>query len=120
MFRSYRLHLARTAFLLAFPLYALAHVQWFSAYSYAERPLPLDEILTPLFAILLAVSTISVAGVVVLDERLTRLPQYATISAWLIQFEHRSDLFLTLGFAPDFFLSVAAFVEFTLGFLSIE
>ncbi len=54
MFHTYRLHMACTAFLLAFPLMAFAHVKWFSAYSFAERPLTLDEILTPLFAILFA------------------------------------------------------------------
>ena len=105
MFHTYRLHMACTAFLLAFPLMAFAHVKWFSAYSFAERPLTLDEILTPLFAILFTASTLGVAGVVVLDDRLTRLSGYARFVGWLSRFENRSDLFLRVAVGSVLLLS---------------
>ncbi len=105
MFRTYRLYLVCTACLLAMPIWAFAHVKWFSDYSFAERPLALDEILTPLFGILFAASTLGVAGVVVLDERLIRLPAYASFTSWLSRFENRSDLFLRVAVGSVLLLS---------------
>ncbi len=84
---------------------AFAHVKWFSAYSFAERPLTLDEILTPLFAILFAASTLGVAVVVVLDDRLTRLSGYVRFVGWLSRFENRSDLFLRVAVGSVLLLS---------------
>ncbi|MEZ4698795.1 MAG: hypothetical protein R2834_00575 [Rhodothermales bacterium] len=105
MFKRNRLRALFAALLIAFPGYAFAHVKWFSDYSYAERPLSFDEIMTPLFGLLFAASVVSIAGIVVLDERLTQTAWYRHLVERLRGYASRSDLVLRVAVGGVLLLS---------------
>ena len=71
----------------------LAHVKWFSDFSYGDRPLKLTEAVTPLVIGLAVFSAIVIAMLVLLDKRLARTDGYVRINRWL---EERRDQSLTV------------------------
>jgi uncharacterized membrane protein YphA (DoxX/SURF4 family) len=79
--------LALAAFLLL-PQTALAHVKWFSDFSFTDRPLTLDETITPLFIGLAVLSMVVIGALVVVDRLLKDTTWYNRIGDWL---EERSD-----------------------------
>ena len=76
---------------------ALAHVKWFSAYSYSVRPLGFIEVATPLFWFLALGAVLTVTGMVVLDQRLTTLDWYDKLGQTLTQYANNSDLIVRVA-----------------------
>lgn len=70
------------------PFTVLAHVKWFSEFSFGDRPLALEEVVTPTFLALVLLSMITIGGLVFVDLRLADARRYRRINDW---FEERSD-----------------------------
>ncbi len=105
MFRRHRARLILTFLFLATPLYAAAHVKWFSTYSFTERPLGMDEIVTPLFWVLFGASVLGVAATVFIDEQLTQRSWYAGLTQRLARWAGSSDLILRVAIGGVLLLS---------------
>jgi hypothetical protein len=71
----------------------LAHVKWFSKFSYHDKPLTLGEAATPLVIGLALFSALVIACLVPLDRALARTGGYQRINGWL---EARSSESLTV------------------------
>ncbi len=68
---------------LLLPADALAHVKWFSNFSYADRPLAFDEILTPVFWAMAVLSAAVLAVLVLYEERLNNYSWIGKFDNWL-------------------------------------
>lgn len=64
---------------------ANAHVKWFAAFDFRERPLTLGEIMTPTFIALALLSFVVIGSMVVIDQRLDNVGWYGQINQWLIK-----------------------------------
>ena len=84
---------------------AFAHVKWFSAFSFAHPPLSLQEILSPLFLVLLCACIGVIGALVFVDDRLTRLDWYATFSQHLKKYASKSDLIIRVATGAVLLLS---------------
>lgn len=91
--------------LLAMPAPALAHVKWFSDFSYADRPLSAAEILTPNFLALAMLSIVTIAALVVLDRRLEGVGWYRRATEWLSSRGDQGVLIVRVGAGAVLLLS---------------
>ena len=87
------------------PPAAFAHVKWFSNFSFLDRPLSLEEVVTPLFIGLLALSTIVLGILVFVDRKIEDLPLYQQVKNWLADRQHLSMLVLRIGMGITLILS---------------
>ena len=68
--------------ILGLTLPASAHVKWFAPWSFTDRPMPLGEILSPLFFALLGLTLAGLLIAVYLDRRLSQNAAYRQIVVW--------------------------------------
>jgi FtsH-binding integral membrane protein len=79
------------------PAPALAHVKWFSEFSFADRPLSAAQVLTPLFFGLAVLSMVVIGGMVVLDRRLENAAWYRGVNEWLADRRDQAPLVMRIG-----------------------
>ena len=79
------------------PMLLLAHVKWFSEFSFRDRPLALGEAISPTFFALALLSTFTIGGLVFLDRALAGAPWYQRINKWLQS--HSGDSVLVMRIA---------------------
>lgn len=91
-----RLVFASAAAVLLVPL-AQAHVKWFSAFSFADRPLTLGEAVTPTVVALLVLSMVVVGVLVWVDRLLERQAWHRRLDARMGAYRSRSGLVLRVG-----------------------
>ena len=84
---------------------ALAHVKWFSKFSFAHKPLTIPEIFSPLFVSLLAGSILIIGALVFIDDQITRLTWYRSFSQKLGRFAGKSDLIIRIAVGAVLLLS---------------
>jgi hypothetical protein len=60
----------------------LAHVKWFSKFDWATPPRGIEEITTPTFWAMLALSVVTLVVLVLLDRRVEGLPAARRLSGW--------------------------------------
>ena len=60
-----------------------AHVKWFTDGSYADRPLTIPEVVSPIFLWLLALCLVVIAFGVWLDQRIAKSSWYMQLDEWL-------------------------------------
>ncbi len=88
MNREYGPKISKSFFLLVGMLFlvqatALAHVKWFSDFSFSDKPLTLDQAVDTTFILLALLSMAVIGGMVYLDRRLTEVLWYNRINNWL-------------------------------------
>ena len=90
-------------FFIQIPVYA--HVKWFSSFAWIDPPLPLSEVLNPLFFILASLSALGIAAAVFLDDLLMRQPLYKSLEIYLQRLENKSDLIIRIATGSVLLLS---------------
>lgn len=90
-------------FFIQIPAYA--HVKWFSAFGWEDPPLPLSEVLNPLFFILAIASILGITAAVFLDNLLVRHPLYRSLEQFLFKYENKSDLIIRIATGAVLLLS---------------
>ncbi len=83
----------------------LAHVKWFSRFSYTEAPLTLGEIFTPLFLTLLGASLGAISVLVFVDDHIARLDWYQAFNKRLDRYASKSDLIIRVATGAVLLLS---------------
>lgn len=76
---------------------AQAHVKWFSNYSYAGPPNSIDEIFTPTFFWLAALSMAVIGMMVLVEDWIGRKPWMQKIDVWLRSRQDQAEAVLRLG-----------------------
>lgn len=79
--------------LLSVQATALAHVKWFSDFSFSDRPLTLQQAVDPTFILLALLSMAVIGGMVYIDRRLAQTGWYRRVNQWL---KSRSEYSLTV------------------------
>lgn len=92
-------------FLFGLQLPALAHVKWFSAFSFAHQPLSLQQILSPVFLMMLAACLCIIGALVFLDDQITRHPAYKQFVDKVSIHANRSDLIIRVATGAVLLLS---------------
>ena len=87
---------------------ALAHVKWFSSFSFLDPPLTIREILTPTYMGVALLSMAVIAVMVLADRRLDRLPLYKQVHTWLSGNAGYSVLVMRIAMAAVLLISWAA------------
>lgn len=85
------------ALLLMVPTIANAHVKWFSEFSFADRPLPLADVATPLFWGMALLSFVAIGVAVMIDRSLEGATWYQRVNQWLD--ERKDKAFLVMRIA---------------------
>jgi hypothetical protein len=75
----------------------LAHVKWFSDFSFAESPRTLGEVLTPTFLALLGLSVLVIVALVPVDSWLEKQRWYCRVNEWLRARAGQSRLVMRIG-----------------------
>ena len=83
----------------------LAHVKWFSSFSFTHEPLTLREIFSPLFLSLLASCLVVIGALVFIDDRITRLSWYHKFSRQLSTHASKSNLIVRIATGAVLLLS---------------
>lgn len=91
--------------LLFIQLPAYAHVKWFSSFAWIDPPLPLSEVLNPLFFILSFISIFGICAAVILDDLLVQQPVYKKLESSLRKYENKSDLIIRIATGSVLLLS---------------
>lgn len=91
--------------LLFLHLPALAHVKWFSDYSFAVRPRSIEEIMSPVFLAILAGCIAGVGVMVFVDDWITKSAWYRHLSMWCCRYEDKSDLIIRIATGAVLLLS---------------
>ncbi len=73
---------------------ALAHVKWFSAYSFLQKPMTIGEVLTPTFGLLVALSLLVISLLSVFDEQMESMSWYRNCCDRLAAFTSKSNLII--------------------------
>ncbi len=94
-----------TLFLLFAPLPVFALVKWFSAFSFTEKPLLLQEIFSPMFLWFAAGSILSIVTLVYVDEKLTHTIWYRKLSVSLSKYADKSNLIIRIATGAVLLLS---------------
>lgn len=84
---------------------ALAHVKWFSNFSFGNRPLSVSEVLSPTFFALAVLSMVTLAALVFLDRRLSGTAWFEQTSRWLEVRREQSLLVMRVGLGAVLLLS---------------
>ncbi len=71
-----------TALLLT-PNIAAAHVKWFSDFSFADQPLTLQQVVSPLFLGMTALTFVAIGAAVLIDRGLEGATWYQRVNQWL-------------------------------------
>lgn len=80
-----------------FPTLALAHVKWFSDFSFSEPPLELSSFNHPVFWGLFLLSVVSLPIMVWLDKIAERWPPYVQTNLWLDKFSENGPLIMRVA-----------------------
>ncbi len=91
--------------LFAMPLIAQAHVKWFADFSFSDRPASLEEVVTPTFLGLAALSVAVIGTMVLLDRRLDQLTLYQRINNWIASYKDDTVLILRIAAGMTLLLS---------------
>ena len=75
----------------------MAHVKWFSDFSFAEPPRSVSELLGPTFIGLLLLSVVVVGALVPVERWLGERPWYTRVNAWLESRADSSRLVMRIG-----------------------
>ncbi len=100
-----RILVASTVLIIGIKLPALAHVKWFSTFSFTQKPLTLPEIFSPLFLTLLLSCVAVIGALVFVDDRITRLGWYTWFSQRLGRYALKSDLIVRVAVGAVLLLS---------------
>lgn len=92
-------------FIFGLQLPALAHVKWFSAFSFTHQPLTLQQILSPLFLTMLVACLCVIGALVFLDDQITRHPAYKKFVDTVSKYANRSDLIIRVAAGAVLLLS---------------
>ncbi|MEX2215179.1 MAG: hypothetical protein WD768_13680 [Phycisphaeraceae bacterium] len=92
-----RLGLLATTAVLLIPHSALAHVKWFSEFSYGDEPLPIADALTPVFWLLAFVSLATVSLLVTLERLLSHQKWAVNVERRLAAYKPHSLLVMRIG-----------------------
>jgi hypothetical protein len=107
--RSWQFRLLWSMFCMAllslWPQELWAHVKWFTAGSYADRPTAIQEILTPNFYIIAGVTLAFVALGVCVDSVIQRFDWYQRVDQTLANLKGRSVLIIRIAVAMTLILS---------------
>ncbi|MEM7125994.1 MAG: DoxX family membrane protein [Chloroflexota bacterium] len=87
---------------------AFAHVKWFSEFNFMTSPLSIGEVVTPTYMGLVALSTIVIAGMVLVDRRLDGIGWYQRINEWLTGRESSSVMVIRAAMAAVLLISWSA------------
>lgn len=87
------------------PPSVLAHVKWFTEFSFLDRPLSFQEALTPLFIGFAVASAIAMTATVFIDTKLEDLSIYKQLREWLNGHRDQGTLILRIGMGVTFLLS---------------
>lgn len=102
----YRLYALAALWLLAgMAPAALAHVKWFSDFSFLDTPVTYGAILTPYMIGFAIFSVVGISLSVFIDRRLEQWRPYKAISDWLEERRDYSTLVLRIGMGMTFLLS---------------
>jgi hypothetical protein len=83
--------------IVLFPTLAMAHVKWFSDYSFKHPPLELSALNQPMFWGLFALSLVSLPLMVWLDKVAERWPPYVRTNQWLDTFSENGPLIMRVA-----------------------
>lgn len=76
---------------------AEAHVKWFAAFSFGDKPASVQDIITPTAIALALLSAVVIALLVPIDLRLAEQVWYQRINRWLESFSENSVLIMRVG-----------------------
>ena len=76
---------------------AMAHVKWFSRFSFADPPRGLREVVTPTFLALAVLSVVVVAALVPVDRWMEGRAWYRVANGWLAERSAQSRLVMRVG-----------------------
>jgi len=94
--------------MLAIPSFtALAHVKWFAAWDFADEPVALNTVLTPLFLGLTALTLAGLAAAVWIDHKLRDSRLYHRVAGWFDVRRLHAPLVLRIGLGMTFILAWA-------------
>ncbi|MEM6281887.1 MAG: DoxX family membrane protein [Chloroflexota bacterium] len=79
------------------PATALAHVKWFSNFSFADLPLRIDQVITPTVIVLAALSGVAMAVAVLLERGIKETGWYSRTVDWFHQRSTYSYLVMRIG-----------------------
>lgn len=82
-----------------------AHVKWFSRFNFGDRPLTVQEVLTPTFLGLFVLSMVTIGLLALVDRRLAAVPWYERINAWLSSRSESALLVMRVGIGVSLLLS---------------
>ncbi len=83
----------------------LAHVKWFSRFSYTQEPLTVGEIFSPLFLTLFGASLAAIGILVFVDDQIARLNWYREFNHRLERYASKSDLIIRIATGAVLLLS---------------
>ena len=83
----------------------LAHVKWFTQFSFADRPRLLQEVASPLFFGLTALSMVVIGLLVPVDRGLRKLHVFQRIENWLELHKGQSTLIMRMAMGATFLLA---------------
>ncbi|MEO0561535.1 MAG: hypothetical protein AAF125_05455, partial [Chloroflexota bacterium] len=69
-------------FLALLPAPVLAHVKWFSDFDFSDKPLSIQDAITPSVIGLMSLSAVALATLVIIDRQLDRFAWYTRFNAW--------------------------------------
>jgi hypothetical protein len=96
---------AAAALLLLGSETAVAHVKWFSDFSFGDRPRDFSEIIGPLFIGLTLLSAVVIGGLVLVERRLEHASWYQRLNTWLESHRNQSVLVMRIGLGVTLLLS---------------
>ena len=87
------------------PNSAEAHVKWFANFNFADPPLTLAQVATPLFIGLAILSIVVICGMVVLDTRLDHINWYNQLNRWFTDRKHHSLTVMRIAIAATLLIA---------------
>jgi hypothetical protein len=84
---------------------AVAHVKWFSDFSFSDRPRTFSEVISPLFISLTILSAVVIGGLVLVERRLQEVSWYNRFNGWLESHRQQSVLVMRIGLGVTLLLS---------------
>lgn len=87
------------------PRPAMAHVKWFTEFSFGDEPRTLAQAVGPLFIALAVLSMGVIAALVFVDQRLETIPAYRRVNDWLAARRGDSVLVMRIGVGAALLLS---------------
>lgn len=84
---------------------AVAHVKWFSDFSFSDRPRTFSEVISPLFVGLTILSAVVIGGLVLVEQRLKEVSWYNRLNNWLESHRDQSMLVMRIGLGVTLLLS---------------